>query len=245
MRPCAVPGPTMAEGEAAWLSGGVTLVGGGDVTAGDLDRALSVAPRLIAADGGADRALAHGHVPVRVIGDLDSISEAARRHIPADRVCHIPEQDSTDFTKCLRAVDAPFVMAVGFTGPRLDHMLAVLSAMVAEAAMPVILLAREDVIFLAPRHLRLALWPGCRLSLWPMGPARGRSEGLEWPIDGLDLAPGGRVGTSNRALGEVMLEIEGPMLVLLPPEALAEALAGLGLSRGAGSQVQPPGADPR
>ena len=44
---------------------GVTVIGGGMVTPADLSVALSVAPLLVAADGGADRALALGHAPER------------------------------------------------------------------------------------------------------------------------------------------------------------------------------------
>lgn len=210
---------------------GVTVVGGGSLQAAELEAALAVAPLLVAADGGADRALACGRVPDLVLGDLDSLSDAARLRIEGDRIHRISEQDSTDFTKCLRRIDAPFVLAVGFAGLRLDHTLAALTAMVAGAPMPVILLAAEDVVFLAPSCVDLRLPQGTRLSLWPMAPSRGRSTGLEWPIDGLEFAPDARVGTSNRVVGPVSLTIEGQMLVLLPRDCLTVALDGLGLSR--------------
>ncbi|WP_371927640.1 hypothetical protein [Paracoccus sp. 08] len=84
---------------------GVTVIGGGMVTPADLSVALSVAPLLVAADGGADRALAMGHAPDWVIGDLDSISDPARRSVPAARVLEVAEQDSTDFAKCLGRAD--------------------------------------------------------------------------------------------------------------------------------------------
>ena len=57
---------------------GVTLVGGGDPRPEGIEEALKYAPTLIAADGGADRALALGFRPEAVIGDLDSLSPAAR-----------------------------------------------------------------------------------------------------------------------------------------------------------------------
>ena len=57
---------------------GQTLVGGAPVTIRTLEEALRHAPRLIAVDGGADAALAAGMIPETVIGDLDSISDAAR-----------------------------------------------------------------------------------------------------------------------------------------------------------------------
>lgn len=197
-------------------AGGATLVGGGALGPGDLAEALAVAPILVAADSGADAALDAGHIPDAVIGDFDSISAAARARIPTDRLHHVAEQDSTDFGKCLMRIDASFVLALGFEGRRLDHTLAALTVMARAGGRPVLMLGAEDVTFLAPAQLDLPLAPGTRFSLWPMGPARGTSTGLRWPIDGIAFAPDGRVGTSNEALGPVSLTIDGPMLVLMP-----------------------------
>lgn len=210
---------------------GVTVIGAGAVTAGDLGQALAVAPQLVAADGGADRALALGKPPDWVIGDMDSLGDGARRLIPAERIVQVAEQDSTDFAKCLARIAAPFVMAVGFAGLRLDHTLAALNTMARVSRPPVILLAPEDLVFVAPSRLTLPLMPGTRVSLYPMGPARGISTGLEWPIEGLEFAPGGRVGTSNRAAGLVTLRLEGTMLLMLPRDTLGTVLTALRLPK--------------
>ena len=95
--------------------------------------------------------------------------------------------------------------------------------------MPVLLIGEEDVVFCAPSTLTLRLPVGTRLSLYPLAPVRGRSEGLVWPIDGIDFAPAGRVGTSNRTDGEIVrLSFTGRgMLVLLPRQALRAALSAL------------------
>ena len=195
---------------------GVTLIGGGPVTGALLAAALARAPRLVAADGGYDRAMALGHRPEAVVGDLDSISPAGRAV-----AIHDPDQDTTDFQKALARIRAPFVVGVGFLGGRMDHGLAALSALPER----VVLLGEADLAFRAPAELRLDLAAGTRVSLFPLGPARGRSEGLEWPIDGLEFAPDGRIGTSNRATGPVRLWLEGPMIVLLPPDELEAALS--------------------
>ena len=212
-------------------TGGVTLIGGGAVSARDLDQALAIAPLLVAADSGADEALALGHRPSAVIGDFDSLSDEARELLPAQALHHITEQDSTDFQKCLTRIDAPFIIAIGFAGRRLDHTLAALNVMARLPAPHVILIAAEDIVFLCPPGLRLDLPIGLRLSLFPMGPSRGTSTGLEWPIDGLEFAPGGASGTSNRVTGPVRLTMEGPMLVMLPYGAMGAVMAGLGLAR--------------
>ncbi|MRX50796.1 thiamine diphosphokinase [Paracoccus sp. S-4012] len=204
--------------------GGVTLIGGGEVEPADIDGAVALAPLVVAADSGADRALAHGLMPAAVIGDFDSISDAARAVIPAERLHPVPEQDSTDFEKCLTRISARFVLALGFTGARLDHTLAAVSVLARVPAPPVLLIGPADVAFLAPPRLHLPLDPGTRVSLWPLGPALGTSLGLRWPIDGIDFAPAGAIGTSNEATGPVTLALDGRMLVLLPRPWLSEAL---------------------
>lgn len=211
--------------------GGVTLIGGGAVQASDVNHALTIAPCLVAADGGGDRALAMDLAPQAVIGDLDSLSGAGRIAL-ADRLHRVAEQDSTDFGKCLRLVSARFYLGLGFTGLRLDHTLSALSEVAARPDQTIVLIAEDDIIFRAPPVLWLDLPAGERLSLFPFGPVSGRSEGLRWPIDGIDFAPAGRIGTSNEVAGEgprvpVRIEVTGPMLVLLPKSYLAEALDAL------------------
>lgn len=203
---------------------GVTLIGGGAVTGDEVARALALAPEVMAADGGADQALAHGLMPAAVVGDFDSISDAARTAIAPERLYPVAEQDSTDFEKCLQRVDAPFVIALGFSGRRLDHTLAALSVLMRRPGPPCVMLAEAEAIFPAPAELTLNLPPGTRLSLFPMGRARGISEGLRWPIDGLEFTPSGRVGTSNEVTGPVRLNLDGPMLVLLPDAYIATAV---------------------
>jgi thiamine pyrophosphokinase len=207
---------------------GVTLVGGGPVSAAVLSRALKEAPRLIAADAGADRLLRLGALPEAVIGDLDSISPAARARL-AGRLHPIAEQDTTDFDKALRSVAAPFVLGLGFTGARLDHGLAVLNTLARYPDRRCLILGPQDVTFLAPPDLTLNLRAGSRLSLFPLGPVRGESRGLVWPIEGIEFAPGGRIGTSNAvAEGPVRLAFDAPhMLIILPRAALPRALDAL------------------
>lgn len=211
-------------------SSGVTLVGGAPVTAAALARGLAVAPRLVAADGGADRLMRRSLRPEAVIGDLDSISDAARAALGA-AVHHIPEQDTTDFDKALRSIDAPFVVALGFSGARLDHGLAALNTLARHADRRCLILGQGDVTFLAPPRITLDLPVGSRLSLFPMRPLTGRSEGLRWPIDGLQFAPDARIGTSNAvAARRVTLEFDGPgMLVILPQQRLTTVLDALSL----------------
>ncbi|MGV6812390.1 MAG: thiamine diphosphokinase [Brevirhabdus sp.] len=209
----------------------LTLLGGGKAPKAVVNAALFHAPVLVAADGGADRALALGHRPEAVIGDLDSLSASAHAALPADRILRIAEQDSTDFDKCLCVLPAPLVLAVGMTGRRLDHTLAAFNTLVRHAHRQIIVLGAHDVCFACPPRLRLDLEPGSRASLFPMARVTGRSTGLHWPIDGLEFAPDGQSGTSNRADGPVSLDFDAPgMVALLPFNALGAVMAGLAQS---------------
>lgn len=221
--------------------GGVTVLGAGEVSAAVLSQALTIAPLLVAADGGASSALRHGHMPVAVVGDLDSLDAATRAAVPPTRIHRIPDQDTTDFEKCLASIRAPLVLAAGFTGARLDHELAALSTLVAQAARPVILLGPEDAVFVAPERLELSLGRGTRISLFPMGPVTGTSDGLRWPIDGLAFAPGGRIGTSNETVAaRVRLSLSARRMLVFVPRAclgavvsaLVPELAGQACARG-------------
>lgn len=207
---------------------GAILAGGAPFSAALLARARRYADEIIAADGGADRLLRLGVVPRAVIGDLDSISATARHRL-ADRLFPITEQVTTDFDKALRSVVAPYVLALGFQGARLDHGLAVLNTLVRHPDRRVMVLGGRDVTFHAPARMQISLPVGTRLSLFPMAPVTGRSTGLLWPIDGLQFAPDGMIGTSNQVSdGQVTLEFDGPgMLVILPLIRLPAVLRSL------------------
>ena len=201
----------------------VTLVGGAPTDAETLSLALSLAPRLVAADSGAAAALAQGHVPEAVIGDMDSLSEADSALLPQERIHWIAEQDSTDFDKCLASIRAPLIVGLGFTGARLDHQMASFNTLVRHPRQRCILIGAQEIILLAPPALRLDLDKGAVLSLFPMGAVEGTSEGLEWPLRGLNFAPDGQVGTSNRVTGPVWLAFTAPkMLLILPRSVLGQ-----------------------
>ncbi|PTX56430.1 thiamine pyrophosphokinase [Litoreibacter ponti] len=206
----------------------LTLLGGGPTHFRHLNQSLKRAPILVCADGGADVALSQGLTPAAVIGDLDSLSAEGRAAIPAENLHHIAEQDSTDFEKCLRSVEARAILAHGFLGGRLDHQLAALSALARFPEQRCVLIGAEDICFLAPPTIDLDLPRGTRLSLYPLAPVTGRSDGLEYPIEGLEFAPGSQIGTSNTSIGPVRLRFDAPaMLVIVPVAQLSAVLGGL------------------
>lgn len=221
----------------------VTLLGGGASDSRQLGLALALAPNLVAADGGANVAVAQGLVPRAVIGDFDSVEPAALAAIPAERHMRLPEQETTDFEKCLVRIAAPLILGVGFTGLRADHTLAVWNALARHPTRRCLILGDTDIVFAAPPRLSLDLAAGTRLSLFPMAPVRGRSRGLRWPIDGIDFAPDGRIGTSNQTEGPVELDFDGAgMLVILPAAEIAAAVRAIRSAPRSPDGRAPPGA---
>lgn len=191
----------MSEPAPLDFPGTLLLLGGGPVTPAMLEELAPRATAVVAADGGADRLRGGVLRPAAIIGDMDSLDHRAEWEGDPDvRVIEVAEQESTDFEKCLRLTRAPLTLAAGFLGGRFDHSLAALHALLRFPDRRVLLVGEEDVTFLAPLHWRARLAPGCRVSIWPIAPCRGiASEGLVWPLRGLDLAAGGVIGTSNRA----------------------------------------------
>ena len=88
---------------------------------------------VLAADAGADRALAAKIRPDAVIGDLDSVSPLTRQSLKDVAFLHIKRQDNTDLEKALdwiaaQKFDTCFI--AGATGGRLDFTLGnILSAL--------------------------------------------------------------------------------------------------------------------
>lgn len=208
-------------------AGPVTLVGGGPVTPRELAEALALAPEAVAADGGADMALPDGHAFRAVIGDIDSLRDPAGLRARGVPVHEIAEQDSTDLEKCLYSVQAPLFLGLGFLGGRIDHHLAAMNALVTYRHKPVVLIGGEDLCLLCPQDFALDVPAGTRVSLFPMGPVTGLvSEGLRWPVAGLAMAPDGRIGTSNVALGGTLrLGFDAARMLVILPIALLGAVA--------------------
>lgn len=204
----------------------VTLVGGGATHDADLKQAVSIGPVLVAADGGAATALRAGMIPHAIIGDFDSLPKGLAAEMPQDRLHKIAEQDSTDFDKALRNIKAPLVLAVGFTGARLDHQLAAFHTLARYPDRPCLLLGQQEIVCIAPPDISVDLAAGEIVSLFPMGPVTGRSEGLKWPIDGLEFAPDTYVGISNQATGPVRLWFDAPKMLLILPRRIMPQVAG-------------------
>ena len=202
----------------------VILVGAAPVPMPPLFADLAQTLPIIAADGGAHAVLESGRRPDLVVGDMDSSGD-----LPADiRRLHLAGQDDTDFEKCLKRINAPLIIGFGFLDARLDHTLAAIHALVAlPHDAPILLLGATDMLLRLRGDITFPATAGERVSIWPLGRQRfQRSRGLRWSLDGLEMAPGQLVGTSNVATGgDVEIVADGGAgYALIRPVAAAASL---------------------
>lgn len=201
------------------------LVGGASIDPAQLEAVSPFVCKYIAVDGGADHLLSQQRIPLCVIGDLDSLSEHARATF-ADRLCHVPDQDTTDFEKAVTQVSAKAFIALGFTGGRIDHSLAVLSALATRQLTHVLLVDSVDVSFLAQQgRSTFALPIGSRISMMPLDQATVSVTGVTWPFADQLMRPTGFVSPSNAVSEDVVkIDVDGSLLITLPRAQLATAL---------------------
>lgn len=183
---------------------------------------------VVAADAGAEAALALGlHVDLAV-GDFDSIAADALAALEAagTRVeRHPAAKDASDLELALAAalrLGARRVVVLGDSGGRLDHALGTLLLLAAETWAGVEL---DAVLGGARVHVirgerTLAGEPGETLSLFALhGPATGvTASGLRYPLRGETLAPGTSLGLSNEfEAAEARVAVESGVLLAVRP----------------------------
>jgi len=210
----------------------LAIVGGGAVDHALLVELARLGVHMVGADGGGDVIAAAGLTPEAIIGDLDSIG-SAEGWGPETRIVRIAEQITTDFEKCLYSTRAPITVALGMTGRRFDHTLSAISAVTAYARGRRIALVDESDLALALNGpFRFAAQPGERVSVYPLLPIDfSASRGLLYPLDGLHLEQGGRLGTSNAAAAEeveIVPADDTPWLLILEKSHLRAILAAHG-----------------
>lgn len=207
----------------------VLLIGGGPVGCEQIEQAQRFTNAVVAADSGADTAARCGVAVDVLIGDLDSVSAQGYRDNAQNRI-QDPDQNSTDFEKCLKYIRAPLIVGVGFLGGRLDHELAAMNALAKHPAQKVILLGVCDAVFRCPAKLELSLPVGTRVSAFPMGKVSGLSStGLRYPLEGVEMATEAVIGTSNstNSATQTIAVETGALLVILPKRHLKQAVRGV------------------
>jgi thiamine pyrophosphokinase len=178
----------------------LVIVGGGTVELDLLRELYASGGHMVGADGGADVIVEAGLRPEAIIGDFDSLKEPMS-WLGKTRLMQIAEQETTDFEKALYSTRAPVTVVLGMTGGRFDHTLGALHALTRYAdRRKIILVDEHDIVIAQTDEFTFSVEPGERVSVHPLLPITfWRSEGLEYPLDSLKLAPGVRTGTSNRA----------------------------------------------
>jgi thiamine pyrophosphokinase len=178
----------------------IVIVGGGTVDAELLRELYASGCRLVGADGGADVIVDAGLKPEVVVGDFDSLREPLS-WLGKTRLIQLPEQETTDFEKALYSTRSPVTIALGMTGGRFDHTLAALDAVTRHAPKRhVVLVDEHDMAVGLTEAFAFEVESGDRVSVHPLMPITfWNSDGLEFPLDAVKLAPGVRTGTSNKA----------------------------------------------
>jgi thiamine pyrophosphokinase len=183
---------------------------------------------VVAADGGADHALAAGIDVDLIVGDLDSIDPRTLESTAATVQRHPVDKDATDLELALAAVarrpEVTRVLVVGGNGGRLDHLLANAAVMCSDRWLDLDIewLAGPARVTIVRDHARIHGHPGETVSLIPLGgmAAGVRTTGLRWALDGEDMIFGSSRGVSNE---------------------FASAVATVSLRRGVVLAVQPTG----
>ena len=186
------------------------------------------AETVVAADGGLDRALALGLAVDVVIGDLDSVSDAALAAAEAAGtrvVRHPAAKDASDLELALDeaiALGARRVLVIASANGRLDHLLASLELLAADryAELELDAAVGDALVHVIRGRRVLEGAPGDLVSLIPVaGPVEGvTTSGLEYPLSGETLAPGTTRGVSNVFVDAVArVEIATGVLLAIRP----------------------------
>ncbi len=181
------------------MTGPALVIANGEMPSAELVRELVAAAGLVvAADGGANQALAIGVMPSAVVGDLDSVTPETRGRLGGARVHRVDDPERTDLQKavefCLER-GATRIDVVAWAGGRADHALANLS-------LPVLMRGRADVrliddqfsVHLVDGEAAIDAPPGTVVSLVAIGRCTGvTTHGLRWELHAaeLDFSPRG------------------------------------------------------
>jgi thiamine pyrophosphokinase len=194
-------------------------------------RLRSEVPRdafVIAADSGLHHAQALGVRVDVVVGDLDSVDparleQAVEAGTRVER--HPTDKDFTDLELAVRAAvqhGATDVLVVGGAGGRLDHFIANLLVLAADAfaGVRVQALVGEARVTVVRDRTELRGEPGSLLTLLPIGGATHgvRTKGLRFPLAGETLSPGETRGVSNEFVEPAaVVELDEGVLLAVQP----------------------------
>jgi len=148
---------------------------------------------VVAADGGANRALDFGIAVDAVVGDLDSVSDRVRRALPPSAFHLDPDPDATDLQKAIRFTldrGATSIDIVAAGGGRADHALANLSVLrLFRGVIPIRIHDDFFVVTLVEGETAIDAGAGTVVSLVALGDCTGvTTSGLRWDLTDFTLA---------------------------------------------------------
>ncbi len=187
----------------------VVVVTGGDTPDPGVCSLIPADAFVVAADSGADLALALGLRVHEAVGDFDSVSPAGLAALhEAGTVLDVrqPDKDATDMELAMTAAlrhTPDCIMVLGGLGGRVDHELANLTLLSGEnlADVDVVVRSGRATVSLVrpPRRTELCSDAGDLVSLLTIrDPAKGvTTGGLRWPLSNAELRFGSTLGISN------------------------------------------------
>ena len=175
----------------------VIVVGQGEVNDALLKQMAPHYP-LVALDGGVQKILSLGLEADVIIGDMDSCPNDLKAGL-SDKIIALSEQDSNDLEKALYTIEAPLFIGFGLFGGRFDQVMANLHGLVKyRPSKMLIMISPYEILCCVKGAVKIGLPTDIDCSILPIQPIRfAHSSGLRWPIDGLRLAIGECVSSSN------------------------------------------------
>ena len=206
----------------------VVVVAGGPRPGGRAAASVPPGALVIAADSGADHALALGLAIDVAVGDFDSITATTLARLEQANVRlerHPADKDATDLELALDAAIAFHprrIIVLGGGAGRLDHLLGELLLLGADPYAVVELDAHlgPATIHVIRGERLLVGTPNELISLLALhGPATGiLTEGLAYPLHGETLVPGSSRGISNLFTGtEARVKVRHGTLLAVRP----------------------------
>lgn len=183
-------------------------------------RWLGECDRVVCCDGAANRFIASGRIPWRIVGDCDSLSAEIREKFGAI-VRRFPDQETNDQTKAVRYLASKgcrHIAILGATGLREDHTFGNISLLVDYLAEGIEARAYTDYgVFIPARDDREFAAPvGTQVSIFSFGATGLEAEGLRYPLRDFDRLWQGTLNETTasrfriRARGSYLLFINYP-----------------------------------
>lgn len=150
-----------------------------------------------------------------LIGDFDREFDAMKYkelQYPID-IIHIKDQNSTDLEKAFKFLinrNIPMVNVIWATGKRMDHTLGNVTCLPKyNDSLKIVILDDYSRIFLLPKTFKKWYTKDTILSLVPIGHVEGiKTHNLKYPLSNESLTLGDRIGSSNSAKADGIVQIE-------------------------------------